>query len=73
MPIIAGIKWNNSQLHRMGLTWDDQIPDNLKGVWKNNLEMIQELGTLKYKRSLFPPMLRLLTSPLSMQVMPVPT
>ena len=54
MPIVASIKWDNSQLHRMGLTWGDPLPDNLKGIWKSNLEMIQELGSLKYNRVIVP-------------------
>ena len=41
IPILAGIKWDNSQLHRMGFSWGDLIPDNLRGVWKDNVEMIQ--------------------------------
>ena len=55
VPIIAGIKVDISDLHRLGLGWDDQIPENLRPVWKNNFEMIQELGNLKYKRVIVPP------------------
>ena len=54
MPIVASIKWDNSQLHRMGLTWGELIPENLRGIWKSHLEMIQELGTLKYNRVIVP-------------------
>ena len=54
VPVVAGIKVDISDLHRLGLGWDDQIPDNLRPVWKNNFEMIQELGNLKYKRVIVP-------------------
>ena len=54
VPIVAGIKWDNTQIQRTGLTWGDPIPDNLRSVWKDNLEMIQELGTLKYNRVIVP-------------------
>ena len=54
VPITAGIKVDISDLHRLGLGWDDQLPENLRSVWKNNFEMIQELGSLKYKRVIVP-------------------
>ena len=53
-PILAGIKLDISHLHRIGLGWDDVIPDNLRSIWKDNFEMIEELGTLKYKRVIVP-------------------
>ena len=31
-PIIVGMKLDISHLHRCGLTWDDQLPDNLRNV-----------------------------------------
>ena len=54
MPIIAGVKVDVSHLHRRSMMWDDQLPDNLRGVWRDNLEMIKELGTLRYKRAIVP-------------------
>ena len=54
-PIIAGIKLDLSHLHKIGLGWDDKIPESLRAVWKRNFEMIEELGTLKYKRVIVPP------------------
>ena len=55
VPIIAGIKLDISDLHKLGLEWDSLIPDNLKGVWSDNLEMLEALGTLKYDRVIVPP------------------
>ena len=46
VPIIAGIKLDISDLHKLGLEWDSLIPENLKGVWSDNLEMLEALGTL---------------------------
>ena len=39
-PIIGAMKLDVSDLHRLGLGWDDKIPENLREVWKNNFEMI---------------------------------
>ena len=53
-PILGGIKLDISNLHKIGLGWDDVIPDNLRSIWKTNFEMIEELGSLKYKRVIVP-------------------
>ena len=53
-PIIGGIKVDISYLHKLGLGWDDVIPENLRSVWKTNFEMIEELGRLKYRRVIVP-------------------
>ena len=31
-PLLAGMKLDVSHLLRSGLSWDDQLPDNLRGV-----------------------------------------
>ena len=55
VPVTAGFKIDRSHLQRdLKLSWDDQIPDNLRGIWANNFEMVQELGQLKYKRVVVP-------------------
>ena len=54
-PIIGAMKLDVSDLHRLGLGWDDKIPENLREVWNNNFEMIEELGSLKYNRVIVPP------------------
>ena len=53
-PIMAGIKLDVSNLHRSGLTWDDQIPENLRRVWVSNSEVIQDLSKIRYKRAIVP-------------------
>ena len=55
VPVTVGFKVDLSQIHRLGFTWDDELPDNIRSVWAENFDMIQELGTLKYKRVIVPP------------------
>ena len=52
--IIAGFKLDISQLHRSGLKWDDEIPENLRRIWSSNYEMIKEIKQLRYKRAIIP-------------------
>ena len=42
-PILGGIKLDISNLHKIGLGWDDVIPDNLRSIWKTNFAMIEEI------------------------------
>ena len=37
-----------------GFSWDDVIPDELRPVWNNHFEMMQEIGNLKFKREIVP-------------------
>ena len=53
-PIIAGFKLDISQLHRSGLKWDDEIPENLRRIWSSNYEMIKEIKQFRYKRAIIP-------------------
>ena len=53
-PIIAGFKLDISQLHRSGLKWDDEIPENLRRIWSSNYTMIKEINQLRYKRAIVP-------------------
>ena len=48
------MKLDVSLLHRSGLSWDDEILENLRGVWECNFEMMQEIGQIKYKRAIIP-------------------
>jgi hypothetical protein len=36
------------------LNWDDVIPTDLRSVWISNFEMINELNTLQFKRTIIP-------------------
>ena len=53
-PLLAGMKLDVTHLLRSGLSWDDQLPDNLRGVCESNFEMLQEIGKIKYKRAVVP-------------------
>ena len=51
---MAGFKLDVSNVHRSGLTWDDQIPENLRRVWVSNSEVIQDLSKIRNKRAIVP-------------------
>ena len=53
-PITGGMKLDISLLHERGLSWDDPLPAELKNIWAANFDLIQELGTLKFKRAVVP-------------------
>jgi hypothetical protein len=53
-PLIAGFKIDISELCTRQLDWDDKIPDNLRQVWIDNIEMIQEIRNVRYKRAVVP-------------------
>ena len=53
-PITAGLKLDLTELSKRNLKWDDEVPDDLKSVWNNNFELIQNLGDIKHKRVVVP-------------------
>ena len=53
-PILAGIKMDISDLHELGLKWDDLVPENLREIWAENLDVLEGLGTLRYNRVIIP-------------------
>ena len=53
-PITAAMKMDLHDLVERGLSWDDVIPDELRPVWNNHFEMMQEIGNLKFKRAIVP-------------------
>ena len=42
-------------LNGLGLGWDDKIPEQFFETWVNNISTIQDLGKLKFNRSIIPP------------------
>ena len=55
-PITAGMKLD---LHDFVdpdrvIQWKDKIPDELRPVWLNHFEMIKEIPTLRYNRTIIP-------------------
>lgn len=53
-PITAGMKMDLRDLTRRKLDWDDKIPDDLRGVWKTNFEMIKEMANIRFNRLIVP-------------------
>ena len=53
-PLVCGLKTDISELHARKLDWDDVLPDNLRQVWKSNIEMIQEIRNIRYQRAVIP-------------------
>ena len=53
-PITRGIKVDINELTSRKLDWDDKIPDDLRKIWDNNFEMIQELRNVTFKRTIVP-------------------
>ena len=53
-PITASFKLDLHTLVERGLSWDDEIPDNLRPIWNSNFEMLQEIKSIKYSRAVIP-------------------
>ena len=53
-PLTAGMKLDLHDLVVQGIKWKDQIPDELRHVWSSHFEMMQEIPTLRYNRSIIP-------------------
>ena len=53
-PIVAGLKLDLHELCTLELDWDDQVPQELLDKWANNMEKIQELRELSFKRTVVP-------------------
>ena len=53
-PVMCGFKLDLRELILRKLDWDDKIPDDLRQIWKNNFEMINDLKNIKYKRAVVP-------------------
>ena len=53
-PLTAAMKIDLHDLVTRGLSWDDPIPNDLKALWINHFEMIQEIKHLYFKRTIIP-------------------
>ena len=54
-PITAAMKLDLRDLTKLKtLKWNDAIPDNLRGVWISHFEMMKEMGSIRYQRSVVP-------------------
>ena len=53
-PIVAGFKLDLNVLSKRKLHWDDYVPEELIDEWKNNFDLISDLGKLRFKRLIVP-------------------
>ena len=53
-PIIGGMKIDMHELVFRKLVWDDQIPDDLKTIWVQNIETILELRHMTFNQAIVP-------------------
>ena len=52
MVSLSGFKIDPNQLTMKEL--DDQIPEEVKRIWASNFEMIEEIGSIRFKRAAVP-------------------
>ena len=53
-PVTAGLKLDLHELCTLRLDWDDPVPVELLDKWVANVEKIQELGGLQFRRTVIP-------------------
>lgn len=53
-PVTAKFKLDLSELNERKLDWDDKIPDSYLEKWVKNLEMMQQLREVKFRRTVIP-------------------
>ena len=53
-PIVASFKIDRNVLTKRKLDWGDLIPEELRKVWVDNFEMMQELKHVRFKRAVIP-------------------
>jgi len=53
-PITANFKLDLHDLCFRKLDWDDEVPEILLPTWVSNLETIQELRKIKFRRTIIP-------------------
>ena len=54
-PITAGFKLSLHELCKLNLDWDDKVPEQFLEHWVKNLEEIQALREIRFRRSIIPP------------------
>ena len=53
-PIIAHMKLDLRVLVDRKLSWDDNILEELRGVWKSHFQMMEEINNVKFNRAVIP-------------------
>ena len=54
-PLTAHMKLDLRQLSRHELLWDDPIPHELRQIWVEHFQTIQQLSEVTFKRCIIPP------------------
>ena len=53
-PIIAPLKLDPRNIVQRKLSWDDKIPFDLRESWESNFKKIQDVGNLRFARTIIP-------------------
>ena len=53
-PLTSGFKIDINELTLRNLSWDDAISENLRQIWADNFEMINEIRNIRFKRAVIP-------------------
>ena len=53
-PITATFKLDLHDLVQRKLSWDDEIPSNLRNIWIYHFDLMEEIKTITYKRTIVP-------------------
>ena len=54
IPLTSGFKIDITEFCMRKLNWDDEIPEELRKIWIDNFEMIEEIKTLQFRRAVVP-------------------
>ena len=54
-PIIGGMKIDIAILHKCCFNWGDPIPNELKNIWRENFDLMKEIGNIQFSRAVVPP------------------
>ena len=53
-PALVNMKLDLHDLVVRKLAWDDVLPDNLRALWSDHFDMMQEIKNVRYKRAVVP-------------------
>ena len=53
-PLTASMKIDLHELITRKLDWDDVLPDDLRAIWNSHFEMMKEINSIQFKRTIVP-------------------
>ena len=53
-PLLCRFKLDLHELTTRKLDWDDKIPEDLRQIWKDNFEMIDQISNIRFNRAVIP-------------------